>query len=86
MLDWILRRCFDEVGAEETQIGFVPHPEDIELTGAGVSRETLEGLLRVDPELWREETAGIRTFYQKMGGHLPRDLAAELDALEARLK
>ncbi|HPE16002.1 MAG TPA: phosphoenolpyruvate carboxykinase (GTP) [Oscillospiraceae bacterium] len=86
VLDWILRRCFDEVGAEETPIGFVPRPEDIELEGTDVSRATLAGLLQVDRELWREETAGIRTFYQKMGGHLPPDLAAELDALEARLK
>lgn len=85
VLDWIMKRCFDEVGAAETPIGYVPHPEDIDLTGCGVGLDTLRGLLTVDRELWLKEAKGIRAFYEKFGDKVPTPLRAELDALEQRL-
>ena len=57
-----------------------------DLEGVDVSRETLADLLSVDKALWTEEVAGIRDFYQQFGDKLPKALADELDALEARLK
>lgn len=86
VLEWILKRCFDEVDARETEIGYLPKAEDINLDGVDVSRETLAGLLSVDRDLWREEVAGVRTFYAQFGDKLPHTLAEELDALENRLK
>ncbi|MDY3015115.1 MAG: phosphoenolpyruvate carboxykinase (GTP) [Evtepia sp.] len=86
VLEWILKRCFDEVDARETEIGCLPKAEDINLDGVDVSRETLAGLLSVDRDLWREEVAGVRTFYAQFGDKLPHTLAEELDALENRLK
>lgn len=85
VLEWIIHRCFDEVGARETAIGYLPETEDIDLEGSGVTKETLERLLTVDRDLWREETAGIRAFYAKFGDKLPRVLSDELSALEGRL-
>ena len=86
VLEWILKRCFDETGARETEIGYLPNVDDINLDGVDVSRETLADLLSVDKALWTEEVAGIRDFYQQFGDKLPKALADELDALEARLK
>lgn len=86
VLQWMLARCEGRARAVETPVGYEPFPEDIDLEGLELSRETLRGLLRVDQGLWREETRGIRAFYAKFGGALPRELAAQLDALEARLK
>jgi phosphoenolpyruvate carboxykinase (GTP) len=86
VVEWILKRCFDEVGAKESEIGYLPETDDINLEGAGVTKETLEGLLTVDRDLWREEAAGIRTFYQQFGDKLPKELAKELTDLEDRLK
>ncbi len=37
VVEWILKRCFDEVGARETEIGYLPNPEDINLEGIDVS-------------------------------------------------
>ena len=48
VLEWILKRCFDEVDAQETPIGYEPNPADINLEGTDVSLETLTGLLSVD--------------------------------------
>ncbi|MBQ8830929.1 MAG: phosphoenolpyruvate carboxykinase (GTP) [Oscillospiraceae bacterium] len=86
VLEWIMARCFDEVDADETAIGFVPKPEDINLEESGVSLETLRDLLSVDKELWKTEVEGIKEFYAKFGDKLPTALREELSKLEENLK
>ncbi len=86
VIEWILARCRDELPARETEIGYLPRVEDIKLEGSGVTEETLADLLSVDRDLWRDEAAGIRAFYRQFGDKLPKELAEELDGLEARLK
>ena len=85
VLMWILARCADKVDAKETPIGYVPYAKDIDLNGLDISVDTLEGLLEVDKALWKEDAEGIRDFYQSVGDRVPKELYAELDALEARL-
>lgn len=85
VLDWILKRCEETVDADETAIGYVPKPEDINLEGCGVDKETLKGLLNVDTETWKKEAEGIKEFYKKFGDRLPKELNDELEALESRL-
>ena len=85
VLDWILKRCEETVDADETAIGYVPKPEDINLDGCGVDEETLKGLLNVDTETWKKEAEGIKEFYKKFGDRLPKELEEELAALESRL-
>ena len=86
VLEWIMKRCFDEVGAQETPIGYEPNPEDINLEGLDVTVDTLKELLRVDPQLWRQEVAGIKEFYAKFGDKLPEELKHQLAVLEENLK
>lgn len=85
VLDWILKRCEETVDADETAIGYVPKPEDINLEGCCVDKETLKGLLNVDTETWKKEAEGIKEFYKKFGDRLPKELEEELAALESRL-
>lgn len=85
VLDWILKRCEETVDADETAIGYVPKPEDINLEGCGVDEETLKGLLNVDTETWKKEAEGIKEFYKKFGDRLPKELNNELASLESRL-
>lgn len=85
VLDWILKRCEETVDADETAIGYVPKPEDINLEGCGVDEETLKGLLNVDTETWKKEAEGIKEFYKKFGDKLPKELEEELASLESRL-
>lgn len=85
VLDWILKRCEETVDADETAIGYVPKPEDINLEGCSVDKETLKGLLNVDTETWKKEAEGIKEFYKKFGDRLPKELEEELSALESRL-
>jgi len=86
VLLWIIARCEGKVDAVETPIGYVPRPEDINIEGLDIDEETLKGLLHVDKDLWKEEIAGIKEFYQKVGDRVPAELYAELATLEENLK
>ena len=70
----------------DTEIGYLPKVEDINLDGIDVDPDTLAGLLSVDRDLWKQETEGIHEFYAKFGDKLPKALAEELAGLEERLK
>ena len=86
VLMWILGRCDGTAEADETAIGFEPKPEDINLEGLDIDRETLAGLLSVDKDLWKAEAEGIREFYKKFEDKLPKELMAELEKLEKNLE
>ena len=86
VLEWIMKRCFDEVDAQASPIGYLPNPDDINLDGTDVSPETLRELLSVDQELWKQEAAGIEEFYQKFGSKLPAALKEELETLKHNLQ
>ena len=91
VLDWIIKRCEGTVEANETAIGYLPKPEDINLTGIEdeVTPEILDKLLAVDKDLWKAEIAEMRRYYNEdlaaKGARIPEALVKELDNLEARL-
>lgn len=91
VLDWIIKRCDGEVDAQETAIGYVPKPEDLNLEGIEdeVTPEILDKLLDVDKDLWTKEIAEMRRYYKEdiadKGGNIPEELIKQLDKLEERL-
>ena len=74
-----------KVDAKETAIGYVPYVKDLDLNGLDIAEDVVEDLLNVDKDLWKEDAAGIREFYQMVGDRVPAELYDELAALEARL-
>lgn len=83
VLEWIIKRCENEVDADETAIGFVPKAEDINLEGLDdFSVDTLKSILKVDNAKWAKEAAGVEEFYKKFGDKLPAELRAELETLK----
>jgi len=85
VLEWILARCNDEVGGFQTAIGFIPRPEDIDLTDLKLPRENMEKLFEIDPKAWREEMGDIAEFFKKFDDRLPVELWAQHEALNRRL-
>ncbi len=91
VLDWIIKRCEGKVDAVETAIGYLPKPEDINLTGIEdeVTPEIMDKLLKVDKDLWTKEIAEMRRYYKEdiadKGGRIPKELWEQLDRIEANL-
>ena len=87
VLEWILARCEGKVEAQETAIGYIPKPEDINIEGLkGITIDTIRGLLSVEKDSWLEDIQNIKEFYALVGDRVPKEMYEELDALEKRLR
>jgi len=88
VLEWILARCRGEADARETPIGYVPTTKSLDLTGLenAVTTETMESLLAVNREDWKEELHLIEAFFQQFDGRFPKELWEQYEALRLRLE
>ncbi len=85
VLNWIIDRCEGKADATETAIGYIPKPEDIDLTDLDMDIETLKDILTVDKAVWEKEAAEIEEHYKKFGDKLPAELRQQLETLKANL-
>jgi phosphoenolpyruvate carboxykinase (GTP) len=86
VLKWMLERIEGKASATETPIGAVPTPTAITLDGLRVSRETMDELLRVDPDDWVTEHANVGNFFAPFGDRLPKEIRDEHARLGERLQ
>ena len=86
VLEWILRRCENEVDAVESPIGNIPYPEDINFEEMNISKDTVEDLLKIDVSSWIEDEKSIEEFYAKIGDTIPLELRDELKNLKNNLR
>ena len=84
VLQWIISRADNEIGAAETALGYEPNTHDIDMEGLDMSMYDMRRLLSVDRDLWLKECEDARAYYEKIG-KVPPELYSELDALEMRL-
>jgi phosphoenolpyruvate carboxykinase (GTP) len=77
VLEWILKRCEDSVDALDTAIGLLPRPQDLDVEGLALKPGTLEALLDVDHDRWRDEYHAIGEYLHSFGKRLPDALEAE---------
>ncbi len=85
VLNWIIDRCEGKADAVETAIGYVPKPEDIDLTDLDMDIDVLKSILAVDKDIWTKEAAEIEEHYKKFGDKLPEELREQLNNLKANL-
>ncbi len=85
VLEWIIKRCKGEAGINETAIGGIPSPSDININNLGIDNAALEALLDVDAGAWSVEVAQIREYLEQYGDRLPAQMIAELDKVAAAL-
>ncbi len=88
VLEWIIKRCENEVDAVETPIGYMPKAEDINIDGleGEVTIDSLKDMLSVDKKLWQEEVAGIEDFYASLGDTVPAELFENLSVLKKNVE
>ena len=93
IIDWIIKRCTGEVDARDTEIGYLPNPNDIDISnldydikpGKKFDKSDLEGILKVETDYWRDDIKSIKDFFAQFGDKLPKELSDELKGLEERL-
>ena len=81
---WMLNRCEGKAGAVETPLEFEPSAEDLDLTGLDISEDTLEKLLSVDKEVWKDEIQGIEEFYKQFDS-LPKEITENFNRLKEQI-
>ena len=85
VLKWMVDRIAGRVDAQESPIGYLPRPEDIDTDGLDLSEEDLSAALAFDRDEWQAEIPLINEWFEKFGEELPAALKDELATLEQRL-
>jgi phosphoenolpyruvate carboxykinase (GTP) len=86
VLQWILGRCEGDLGATKTPVGFVPEPDALNLRGLDLDTATVQELLAIDPEVWRQEVDEINTYFDSFNGRVPHGLRQQLSRIKAELE
>jgi len=85
VLLWILDRCEGKAGAVESPIGYLPTPDDIDITDLDMDMDVLKELLTVDKDVWLEDVEDAKKYFAQFGDRLPSEISEELAKLEANL-
>ncbi len=87
VLRWIIDRCENRIEAQETPIGYLPRPGDIDTSGLDIPAETIEALVSVNVSQWRDEMQSVGeyldTFSQRLPDELKKEHAKVVAALDA---
>jgi phosphoenolpyruvate carboxykinase (GTP) len=85
VLEWIFDRCEGTASAVETPIGYMPAPEDLNLSGLDLPRADLAALLSLDRPTLLKDAGQALEFLARFGSRLPRPLVLENCRLAQRL-
>ncbi|HEX8251842.1 MAG TPA: phosphoenolpyruvate carboxykinase domain-containing protein, partial [Thermoanaerobaculia bacterium] len=61
-----------------------PRPEDFDLEGLDISRETMRELFSIKPDEWKPELESQTTFFETIGQDMPRELVGQRDKVSER--
>ncbi len=85
VLKWIVDRCHGRAYAAESSIGWMPRPEDIDLTGMEIDLDDLRELQSVDNEELKREIVSQEELFLKLAGDLPKEMIFQRELLISRL-
>jgi phosphoenolpyruvate carboxykinase (GTP) len=84
VLKWMVSRLDGEDTAVRTDIGLLPRPGALDVSGLGLAPGALDALLAVDRDGWRREAYAIADHFAKFEPRLPAALAMQLGDLRRR--
>ncbi len=82
VIKWMLDRIGGHAGAKETPIGLVPNASDLDMTGLNIPQDKLAKLFDVNMTEWGTEIADIKTFIDKFGTRIPKEIVQEYEKLK----
>ncbi|WP_017461446.1 phosphoenolpyruvate carboxykinase (GTP) [Dyella ginsengisoli] len=85
VLEWMIERVAGRADGRETPVGVVPSPGELRFEGLDLSRQSLEALLAIDEEGWRQEMEAIGGYLREFAPRLPEALLREQARIAAAL-
>jgi len=87
VIEWIVRRTYNKVGAKETVLGWMPNYKDMTWRGLKMTEKQFDDLMSVDKKLALQDVNAQGEYFEQflVGNRLPSDMDAELVLLSDRL-
>ena len=87
VIEWIVRRTYNKVGAKETVFGWMPNYKDMTWRGLQMTEKQFDDLMSVDKKLALQDVNAQGEYFEQFlpGNRLPSDMDAELVLLANRL-
>jgi phosphoenolpyruvate carboxykinase (GTP) len=85
VLKWIFERTEGADIAVETEIGYLPKPGSIDISGLTGTEQFIGDLTKVDKAGWLDELELINEHYAKFGDRLPAEMKKQHEGLKSRL-
>ncbi len=86
ILQWMFKRTAGAVGAQQTQLGWIPRYQDIDWSGLeSVTQEQFETLMKVNSQEWQTELELQAELFEKLKGRLPREMVLLRELLQLGL-
>jgi phosphoenolpyruvate carboxykinase (GTP) len=86
VLKWVIDRARGKVAGQETLIGWVPRPGDLDLHDLGVSEEDVLEATKIDEHEWLQELEQQGEWFDSLGPTVPNALRLQRELLLSRLK
>ncbi|RCK68445.1 phosphoenolpyruvate carboxykinase (GTP) [Desertihabitans brevis] len=85
VLTWVVDRLEGRAAGQDSPVGVLPAPGELDLTGLRVDPAQVERATAFDPGEWRREVLLVEEWFAQIGDRLPEALGEELDTLRDRL-
>jgi phosphoenolpyruvate carboxykinase (GTP) len=74
VLEWIVERVHNRVGAAESPFGYMPRYEDMDWGGLNYSKAQYQAIMDINRSGMMSEIEEIKAFFDKFGAKLPQEL------------
>ena len=85
VLEWILNRCRGRAYAQETPLGWMPRPEDINMDGLDLDEKSMKELQSINAEDVKSELLSQQELFLKLAGDMPKEMLFQRELLISRL-
>lgn len=86
VLKWVCERLAGDGKAIKTPIGYLPHPNALDLSGLQLTPSAISELFEVEKQAWEAEVKELEEYYRLFGERFPSELREELHNLKKRLE
>ena len=85
VLKWIIDRCNGAANAAETPIGWMPRPQDIDLSNLGMTAKDIEAIQQINVAEFHAEIQSQEELFLKLAGDMPKEMVYQRELLISRL-